>query len=88
MRKLAALLFLLLAFTGCLEVDAQDLVIHHDAAADRIDLMLVHRGLFAEGGNGSDKDPLAKAVRDLAEVKANVDIPDSMFTEQTLSSEQ
>lgn len=69
MRNLLALVFVLLLATACLEVDEQDIVFHHDATADRIDVMVVHRGLFAEAGTGSDRDPLAKALRDLAEVK-------------------
>jgi hypothetical protein len=64
---LALLLSLLLG--GCLEIDGQDLTIRYDPAADRIDVHVIHRGLFAEGGQGSDKDPLAKALRDLAEAK-------------------
>ncbi|MFY9344387.1 MAG: hypothetical protein WAT39_17980 [Planctomycetota bacterium] len=73
-RTLAALFVLLFALAGCLEVDGQDITIRYDAAADRIDLHFVHRGLFAEGGSGSDKDPLAKAVRDLADVRAGGEV--------------
>lgn len=70
MKKTLAVLFaLLLALGGCLELDAQDITIHYDAAKDRIDLHFVHRGLFAEGETGSDKDPMAKALADLAEVR-------------------
>ena len=74
MKKLAALLLVLLTFAGCLQVDAQDITIRHDAAADRIDILIVHRGLFAEGGNSSERDPLAKALRDLASVKSDGEV--------------
>ncbi len=70
MKKTLAVLFaLLLVLGGCLELDAQDITIHYDAAKDRIDLHFVHRGLFAEGEAGSNKDPMAKALADLAEVR-------------------
>jgi hypothetical protein len=62
-KTLAALLFVLFALTGCLEFDAQDVTIRYDEAKDRIDIELVYRGLYAEGGND---DPLGKAVKDLA----------------------
>jgi hypothetical protein len=68
-KTLATLSFPLLVLGGCLEVDGQDITIRYDQAADRIDVHLIHRGLFAEGGNGSDKDPLAKALRDLEQVE-------------------
>ena len=48
-KTFAALLFVLFAFTGCLEFDAQDITIRYDEAADRIDIHVVYRGLFAEG---------------------------------------
>ncbi|MBL8755537.1 MAG: hypothetical protein JNK15_19730 [Planctomycetes bacterium] len=71
MKKLAtAFLFaFLLLLSGCLEIDGQDITIRFDPEADRIDIHIVYRGLFAESGQGSDKDPLAKAVRDLEEAK-------------------
>jgi hypothetical protein len=71
MKKLATAFafMLLLLLAGCLEIDGQDITIRFDPEADRIDIEIVYRGLFAEGGSGSDKDPLAKAVRDLAEAK-------------------
>ncbi len=65
-KTCVALLFLLFTLVGCLEIDAQDVTIRFDEEADRIDLHVVYRGLFAEGGNGSDRDPLGKAVKDLA----------------------
>ena len=70
-KSLATLTFLLLlALGGCLEVDGQEITIRYDEAGDRIDVQVVHRGLFAEGGQGSDRDPIAKALRDLDEVEA------------------
>jgi hypothetical protein len=75
MKKLLAVLFpLLFALGGCLEFDAQDVTIRYDETADRIDAHVVYRGLFAEGGQGSDRDPLAKAARDLADAKANGEV--------------
>ena len=74
MKKLPAssfLLVLLLLLGGCLEIDGQEITIRFDAEADRIDVHIVYRGLFAEGGQGSDADPLGKAVRNLAETKTN-----------------
>lgn len=73
-KNLAAWLLLLLTLAGCLEFDAQDVTIRYDEAADRIDIHLVYRGLFAEGGNGSDRDPLAKAVKDLAVARKNGEV--------------
>lgn len=73
-KSLLALFALLLVLPGCLEVDGQDITFRYDEAADRIDVHFVHRGLFAEGGSGSDRDPLAKAVRDLAEVRAGGEV--------------
>jgi hypothetical protein len=56
---------LLLLGSACLEVDGQDLVIRVDPANDRIDLLLVHRGLFAAARSGVDGEPLPRALRDL-----------------------
>lgn len=66
---LAACLVLLLSLAGCLEFDAQDITFRYDEQADRIDAMLVYRGLFAEGGNGSSDKPLEKALQDLADAR-------------------
>jgi len=69
-RIRVALLLSLLAFLGgCLEIDGQDVHIRFDAENDRIDAMLVYRGVFAEGGNGSSTDPLDKAIKDLEEAR-------------------
>lgn len=68
MKTLLALLLLLL-LPSCLEIDAQDVTLRYDATADRIDILLVHRGLFAQGSSGDDKDPLTKAMKDLADVR-------------------
>lgn len=59
-----ALLLALLA-SACLEVDGQDLVLRVDPANDRIDVLLVHRGLFAAARSGVDGEPIARALRDL-----------------------
>ena len=65
----ALLALLTLLLSGCLELDGQDVTIRYDADADRIDVLIVYRGLFAEGGNGSSDDPLDKALKDLAEAR-------------------
>lgn len=59
----------LLPLAGCLEFDAQDVVVRHDPAADRIDVLIVYRGLFAEGGSGSGEKPLDKALQDLDQAR-------------------
>lgn len=58
-----------LLLTGCLEFDAQDLTIVHDAKADRIDVHVVYRGLHCERVIGLGEDPLAKALTDLASAR-------------------
>lgn len=70
MRSLAWVWPLLLstALTGCLELDGQEITVRFDPAADRIDLHVVHRGLFAE--KEGDRDPVARALSDLEEVRA------------------
>lgn len=67
-------LLLCLVLAGCLEVDGQEITIRRDEAADRIDIHVVHRGLFAENGQGSSNDPMAKAVKDLADVRAGGEV--------------
>ncbi|MBM4061828.1 MAG: hypothetical protein FJ265_12145, partial [Planctomycetes bacterium] len=56
-------LFLLLLLTACLEFDAQEITFRHDPDKDRIDALVVYRGLFVEGGG--NKEPLPKALADL-----------------------
>ena len=58
---------LLTCLTGCLEVDGQDIHVRCDEESDRIDIMLVHRGLFAEGS----EDSLENAVDDLHKAMAS-----------------
>lgn len=58
-------LLLLLLGSACLEVDGQDLVLRVDPANDRIDVLLVHRGLFAAARSGIDGEPIPRALRDL-----------------------
>jgi hypothetical protein len=58
---------LLTCLTGCLEVDGQDVYLRCDEESDRIDIMLVHRGMFAEGS----EDSLEKAVDDLHKAMAS-----------------
>lgn len=72
LRSSAWLWFLLLSTTlaGCLELDGQQITVRFDPAADRIDLHVVHRGLFAEGKAERGRDPLARALADLDEVRA------------------
>ena len=66
MNRLLALplcLLLTLGLTSCLEFDGQEVYFQHDEAADRIDVLLIYRGLYAE--SRSDEDKLKKAVQDL-----------------------
>ena len=51
--RLACLALLLLLLPSCLEIDGQEIFLRHDGTSDRIDIMLVHRGIFAEGGEDS-----------------------------------
>ncbi len=74
MRTCLPWLLLALLPVGCLEIDGQELTVRFDEAADRIDVYLVHRGLFAEGGQGSDRDPLQKAVNDIAATRQNGEV--------------
>ncbi len=60
---LSLLLPLLTLLSGCLEFDAQDVVIHHDVANDRLDVLLIYRGLIAEGS--SERDQIKEALDDL-----------------------
>ena len=71
MRSSLLVVLLALLLGGCLEFDAQDLAIRYDGKADRIDIQVVYRGLFAEGGTGSTEKPVEKALKDLQEVRQN-----------------
>lgn len=68
MKKLATtfLLLLLLLLSGCLEFDGQEITLTYDAKNDRIDVLVVYRGLFVEDGSGSSDKPVEKALQDLA----------------------
>lgn len=68
-RLLVAALVLLLAFAGCLELDGQEVTLRYDVAADRIDVLLVYRGLFVENDGRTEEDPLTKALKDLADAR-------------------
>lgn len=63
-------LLLLLGLSGCLEFDAQDITMRYDPKADRIDMLVVYRGLFVEQGSGKTSDPYQNAFTDLDEVMA------------------
>ena len=62
-------LLVLLLLAGCLEFDSQEITLHYDAKADRIDVQIVYRGIFVEAGSGSTDKPLEKALEDLAKVR-------------------
>lgn len=68
MKKLATtfLFLLLLLLSGCLEFDGQEITLTYDAKNDRIDILVVYRGLFVEDGSGSSDKPVEKALQDLA----------------------
>lgn len=40
-------LFLLFVLSGCLQFDAQEITLHYDDKADRLDALLVYRGLYS-----------------------------------------
>jgi len=61
---LSSLLFLC---SGCLEFDAQEITFRYDQKEDRIDALVVYRGLFVESGSGSSDKPYDKALTDLDE---------------------
>jgi len=42
------------ALTACIEFDAQEVHLHYDGEDDRLDIMLVYHGLFAEGNDVQD----------------------------------
>lgn len=69
MRYRFLVLLLTLLFGGCLEFDGQDVAVRYDAKADRIDIQVVYRGLFVEGGTGSTDQPMEKALKDLEKVR-------------------
>ncbi|MFN9332716.1 MAG: hypothetical protein ACK6D1_08975 [Planctomycetota bacterium] len=63
LRRVAVACLLLLA--ACLEFDGQDVSLRYDEAADRIDLHLVYRGLYAGGG----ADAVDKALQQLNDAR-------------------
>jgi hypothetical protein len=65
------LLSMLFLLSGCLEFDAQEITFRYDAKQDRIDALVVYRGLFAESGSGSSDKPMEKALTDLDEAMKN-----------------
>lgn len=72
MKKLTttfALLLLLLSLSSCLEIDGQEVTFHFDQENDRVDVLIVYRGIFAESGSGSGEDPLEKAYKDLEQAR-------------------
>jgi hypothetical protein len=65
-RCLHALGFVaLLLLASCLEFDAQAITIRYDEAADRIDVHLVYRGVYAEG----DGRAVDEAIRQIEEIR-------------------
>ncbi|MFO1077189.1 MAG: hypothetical protein U1E73_05630 [Planctomycetota bacterium] len=69
LRPLRLAIFLcLFVFGGCLEFDAQDITMRYDPKADRIDMLVVYRGLFVEHGSGATDDPYKNAFADLDKV--------------------
>jgi len=71
MRRIVSLpLFLILsALGGCLEFDAQQITMRYDVQRDRIDALIVYRGLFAENNTvSSSANPVGVALADLQKV--------------------
>jgi hypothetical protein len=50
---------------GCLEFDAQDVTIRCDPEHDRIDVLLVYRGLYSRMSQDQPGDRVGKAMKDL-----------------------
>lgn len=61
--RLPVLVLLIATLPACLEFDAQEVVIHHDPTADRIDALFIYRGIFAE--SSSDQRALDEGLGDL-----------------------
>jgi len=69
--RTVVLLSILLLLAGCLEFDAQEITFRYDQKNDRIDALVVYRGLFVESGSGSSDKPNEKALADLDEAIAH-----------------
>ena len=63
----------LLLLTACLEFEQQELHLRYDAAADRMDVLFVYRGLYAAESNPmpirDGRSPTDKALSDLEKVR-------------------
>ena len=63
----------LLLLTACLEFEQQELHLRYDASADRMDVLLVYRGLYASEGNHGipvkTQNPLARALSDFKQAR-------------------
>ena len=63
----------LLLLTACLEFEQQELHLRYDAAADRMDVLFVYRGLYAAESNPMPirdaRSPTDKALSDLEKVR-------------------
>ncbi len=70
MKKLlgSALSLLLAVCGGCLEFDAQEIVMRYDSEADRIDCLVVYRGIFVEVGSNTNETAMRSAFADLEKV--------------------
>ena len=70
---LTAWLLPLLLLTACLEFEQQELHLRYDAAADRMDVLFVYRGLYAAESNPmpvrDGRSPTDKALSDLEKVR-------------------
>lgn len=63
MKRLALLLLPFLLLCGCLQFDAQDITVRYDEKNDRLDLLLVYRGLYCNREIAADVDQLESALR-------------------------
>ncbi|MCA8973726.1 MAG: hypothetical protein KDC98_03345 [Planctomycetes bacterium] len=73
MKRLLGTVFplVLLLLGGCLEFDAQEITMRYDEKADRIDFLVVYRGIFLEAGSSTQGDKMDGAFADLQEVFDN-----------------
>lgn len=74
MRRLLRVAWLLpLLLASCLEFEQQELHLRYDAEKDRMDVLLVYRGLYAGDGNplpgANGKSPIEQAMSDLQKVR-------------------
>lgn len=71
MNRLSPILYpLLLLLPSCLEFDAQEIILHHDADKDQIDCVLIYRGLHADHNlRRADHERVESALKEYESVQ-------------------